>query len=72
MTYLLSGGAGYICSCSADDFTRAGKSVGIYLLLYQILEVFAGRRALEGENGPFPKKSRKRAATKMKAGKRAT
>jgi UDP-glucose 4-epimerase len=45
MTYLLSGGAGYICARIADEFTRAGKPVGIYNLLYQGLKVFAGCRA---------------------------
>jgi DNA topoisomerase-1 len=32
------------------------------------LELLAGRRAWEAENGPSPKKSRKKAASKVKAG----
>jgi nucleoside-diphosphate-sugar epimerase len=61
-TWLLTGGAGYIGAHIADEFIRAGKSVVIYDSLYQGLELLAGRRAWEAENGPSPKKSRKKAA----------
>jgi UDP-glucose 4-epimerase len=37
-TWLLTGGAGYIGTHIADEFTRAGKSVVIYDSLYQGLE----------------------------------
>ena len=38
MTYLISGGAGYIGAHIADEFIREGKSVVIYDSLYQGLE----------------------------------
>jgi UDP-glucose 4-epimerase len=45
MSYLLSGGAGYIGAHIADEFIHPNKSVVIYNFLYQSLELHAGRRA---------------------------
>ena len=54
---------------------RIGKAVskraaegGGWLTLERGLELLAGHRAWEAENGPSPKKSRKKAAAKPKKG----
>ncbi len=72
MSYLLSGGAGDICTHTADLPVRVGKSVVTHNFLYQGLEFFADHRMWEAENGPSTKKLSKKAATKNKGAKKTT